>query len=136
MKARVMSLDIQGTHGEAYWPENREYFCALLDITIGPSEGDAGDIFQATVCSPSWFADNVLKTWREDPTHEYVEPAPQFGRHYLFANTFDEETIRSAVEKWVGDQAAGDWPTLAQRLSRNLAWEFEDYQPYQEDASG
>lgn len=135
MKAKVMSLFIQGPHGEAYWPENPEYFGAHLDITIGPSEGNVGDIFQATVCSPSWFADNILKTRRQHPTHEDVEHAPQFGRHYLFANTFDEETIQSAVEKWVVSQAADDWATLAQRLSRNLAWEFEDCRTCQKDVS-
>lgn len=135
MRARVIELSVEDPRGQAYRPQDPTCFSALLNMTLGPGDGDKGDILYATVCSPSWFAENVLTSVRLHPTHEDVEHSPVFGRHYLFANIFDEEAIRAAVEQWVTSQTADTWHALAIRLSRNLAWEFEDYRPSDRDAA-
>lgn len=128
MKAQVVRISIQGARGQPYQPVDPKCFSTLLVATIGPEGGEDGDIFYATVCSPSWFADHVLRSAREDPTHEDVDHGPTFGRHYMFDNSFDEDAILAAVKSWVASQTAETWQALAVRLSRNLAWEFEDYQ--------
>lgn len=127
MRANIKHLTIELLENHASWPEDPRYFGSLIDMTIGPVDQDGGDIFCCTVCSPGWFADNVLKTKRQHPTHEDVQNPPTFGRHYLFANTFDEELIIGIVRRWVESQEGGDWSELAVRLARNLSWEFEDF---------
>ncbi|WP_420537766.1 Imm8 family immunity protein [Ketogulonicigenium vulgare] len=52
---------------------------------------------------------------------------PRFGRHFLFANSFDQKAIFSVVEHWVTSQDGNVWQEVARRISRNLAWEYEDY---------
>ncbi len=111
-------------------PLDPDYFCSLIDVVVGPVESQAGDNFSCTACSPSWFADHVLRTKRQNPTHEDVQHPPTFGRHFLFANVFDQQKLFAAVDHWVTSQEGNDWQELANRLSRNLAWEFEDYQEW------
>ncbi|MTH61458.1 Imm8 family immunity protein [Paracoccus litorisediminis] len=132
MRASIKSLDIEGLDDPEAWPEDIEYFAALIVMTIGPDYEDAGEFFSCTVCSPLWFAENVLKTKRLDPSHEDIQHPPKFGRHYLFATRFNEKLIVEAVRHWVTSQEGVDWQDLAVRLSRNLAWEFEDYREYVE----
>lgn len=104
MKAQVVRISIQDARGQPYQLVDPKCFSALLVATIGPEGGEDGDIFYATVCSPSWFADNVLRSVREDPTHEDVDHGPTFGRHYMSGNSFDEDAILAAVKSWVANQ--------------------------------
>ena len=46
--------------GEWFYPDDTKYFGALLDLVIGPLNSEGGDNFSAIVCTPIWFADNVL----------------------------------------------------------------------------
>ncbi|QCI98410.1 Imm8 family immunity protein [Agrobacterium larrymoorei] len=126
MKAELKKFNMLGRDGEWFIPDNTEYFGALLDLVIGPPDSKGGDNFSAVVCTPLWFADNVLNPKPGHETHER-HSHPLFGRHYLFVQSYDERAIRDVVEYFIASQTADNWDRLATLLSRELAWEFEDY---------
>ncbi|WFR97613.1 Imm8 family immunity protein [Rhizobium tumorigenes] len=131
MKAELKNFDIVGMNGEWFSPDHTEYFGALLDLVIGPLDSEGGDNFSAIVCTPLWFADNVLSPKPIHETHE-IHSRPLFGRHHLFVQSFDEHIIRETIEQFIAAQTGDDWRSLALRLSRELAWEFEDYASFNE----
>ncbi|XUY27453.1 Imm8 family immunity protein [Agrobacterium sp. rho-8.1] len=131
MRAELKNFDVVGWDGECFFPDDTEYFGALLDLKIGPFDSKGGDNFSAIVCTPLWFADNILNPRPMHETHER-HSRPRFGRHHLFVKSFNERAIRAAIESFIADQTADDWNGLALLLSRDLAWEFEDYVEFKE----
>jgi len=131
MKAELKKFNVLGMDGELFYPDDTKYFGALLDLVIGPLNSEGGDNFSAIVCTPIWFADNVLNPKPIHETHER-HSHPLFGRHHLFVQSFNERSIREAIEHFIAAQIADDWSSLALRLSRELAWEFEDYASFNE----
>ena len=127
MKAKIHAFWLQDNFGQVYWPEDLTDFCAIADMTIGPEADVAGDIFTLSVCSPKWLANNVLRPKVAHQSHEQRHELA-FGRHYLFAEEYDPEKIRQAVESIVSSAKGNNWSEIALFLSRYFAWEYEDHQ--------
>lgn len=127
MKAELKRFCIWDENCQSFFPEDPENFGAVADLTIGPKGEEGGDIFQAYVCTPRWFEENIMTKRPTHPTEETVRKN-SFGRHYLFLRSFDEAEIRSEIEALVARVSGGDWSKVARDLSRYLVWEYEDFQ--------
>lgn len=94
-------------------------FGFLLQAMIGPLDTDGEDLFQFVVCTPDWFADNLLR-----PTKIIS------GEHTLFVTEYDYKALRGFIERAVHREEAATWDDLARQLSWLGDWEFSDYDPY------
>lgn len=127
MKAKLLDIAVcDPNHLQAYFPDDLTEFCASIEMSIGPVGGRGGDYFRATACSPSWFHNNILLPRKQHETHEQIVRA-EFGRHFIFFATYDEDEIKWFVSDFIDKQSGSDWPELSGRLARYFQWEFEDY---------
>lgn len=120
MHAQLRSLSVKVGPLSEFTPADPTYFGALLDATIGPAGGLGEEIFQATVCSPRWLADNVLA----GPNKGFA-----FVRHHLVIDHWDAAHVEKLIVDLCGRVSGPTWSDVANKLSRYLAWEFEDYAP-------
>lgn len=88
---------------------------STLRIKIGPENNPSADDFELFVCTPDWINKNVFE--------------PRWGRHMLIVREFNLEAITSLIEDYL-DKCEGDcWNSIANKIARLMAWEFEDYKP-------
>jgi len=120
VRAQLRSLSLEFDSLGEFRPTDPTHFGALLDATIGPAGGPGEEIFQATVCSPSWLADNVLA----GPNKGFV-----FLRHHLVVERWDAAHVENLVIDLCDRVSGPTWSDVASKLSRYMAWEFEDYAP-------
>jgi len=106
----VPNLDPQG-----YKPDDPEDFNCTFCFTIGPADGDGGEQFQVSVCSPKWLI-------RECGSRGFV-----WGRHHLVVSRYKLEEILNVTSKFLDNQTGTSWAEVATKLARIAAWEFEDY---------
>lgn len=126
MKAKLFEFWLQDDQLQAYWPEDLTNFCAIADMRIGSETGIGSDNFSLSICSPKWFEDNALRLQVTHHSHEQRHELA-FGRHYLFAEEYNEKKIKQAVMGIVNDAKGNDWPEIALYLSRYFRWEYEDH---------
>jgi hypothetical protein len=90
-------------------------FSISLRAMIGPAGSKGEESFDFEVCSPAWLTAE-LQRW------------PLItGRFFLIANRFDPKEIESYVRKRIAQASGDDWGTIAEKIARWSAWEFEDY---------
>jgi hypothetical protein len=99
-----------------YVPEDPEDFRCTCGLTIGPANSEGGEQFYLTVCSPKALAKAAEKDG-------FV-----WGRHYFIVPEYNLKTITGIITKFVSRCSGGTWKDVAGKLSRFVAWEFEDYQ--------
>ena len=126
MKAEIKRFCIWDNRSQQFYPENPDYFFAIVDMDIGLEGSEGGDLFNLKVCTPRWFEDHEMTIRPNDPTHEAVRKN-MFGRHYLFVSSFDEAKIEEEVQRLVHRVEGKDWNELALRLSQFFAWEYENF---------
>ena len=119
MKAKLKEMySLELDHAlEEYWPEDQNNFGIAVRLMIGLENGRGSESFDILVCTPDW-----LKS-------QYAEEQYVWGRHMLIMLTYDFNLIKGAIERYIASCTGDDWLTIAQKLSRMGAWEFEDYQP-------
>ena len=100
---------------ERFRPADADSFSFLLQIMIGPADGDAEESFDVVVCTPTWLLRN----------HERKDII--FGRHRLVVLEYDFERIRRVIQDYCARLNAPTWEGLAAKLARLGKWEFEDY---------
>ena len=103
-----------------YEPPLPDDFGVLLLALVGPDDGSGEEAFYITVCSPQWLARATM-----DENAKGFE----FVRHRLVVNRWDPDLFRRAVADLCSHTSGLDWPEVANKLSRFMAWEFEDYTP-------
>ncbi|KUY93669.1 hypothetical protein WS48_21355 [Burkholderia sp. RF7-non_BP1] len=85
-----------------------------MTFTIGRIGGVGGDLFRIKVCTPDWLKLNVGNM--------------SWGRHILVVNNgYRPQEIIDYVGEFVSSIDEKDWPGLAEKISRVMEWEFEDY---------
>jgi hypothetical protein len=94
--------------------EGEDFEIGLL-AEIGPKGEEGAELFYLTALSPS-IVGNLAKD------------GPRFLRHFLVMKSFDESTAKDAVERLCRRTNGPDWKSVAEKLARYMAWEFEDYQ--------
>lgn len=102
---------------DTYWPNDSECFGMWIEFSVGAKEADGADNFRLFVCTPEWLK------------NESELRGATWGRHMLILHEYDLAAIKAEVDKCVEQCTANDWSTIAQKISRFAAWEYEDYQP-------
>lgn len=104
---------------ETYIPPVANDFGVLVLAEIGPADDDRGaDGFYVTVCSPNWLARMALE--ENDKGFEFIH-------HQLVVDRWDPVLFQRAIQDLCYSTTGEDWDEVATKLSRYLAWEFEDY---------
>jgi hypothetical protein len=120
MKAAIRtlwSLEIEDDFA-AFKPADAECFGTWIRVAAGPRDGAGSESFDIFVCTPRW-----LEREAEEGG------GAVWARHSLILKRFDRAAIASEISKAVEQCSASDWGSLAKKLSRIGAWEFEDYEP-------
>lgn len=117
MHAELRSLLVEGDSIQAFAPASPDHFGVLVAAEIGPSVGLGSEVFYLTVCSPSWLAENAL---------EGAHKGSVFLRHHLVLDAWGASQVDRAVNDLCRRSAGDRWQETAVKLSRYLAWEFEE----------
>jgi hypothetical protein len=99
----------------SYTPPVAETFGIFIQAMIGPLASEGEEAFGFTACTPSW-----LKS-------ELMAERGRWGRGLLLVSAYDYSTILNSVQSLCSSVEADDWSGIAEKLSRYLYWEFEDY---------
>jgi hypothetical protein len=86
-----------------------------LGLTIGPHDGDGGELFYLIVCTPKWLATECEKDG-------FV-----WGRHHLIVPEYNLKAITAIIITFVERCSGESWQEVTSKLSRIASWEFEDY---------
>lgn len=119
MKAEIKSLyslELEDSLSQ-YQPDDASNFGTWIRARIGPENESSSDSFDILVCTSDW-----LRT-------QCAEDGPTWGRHMLIVAAYEFDAIESFLARYVAQCTGIDWPSVATKLSRIGAWEFEDYQP-------
>ena len=116
MRAKIESIDLIDHENWAYFPDDMSNFCVAAEALIGPEDDQGAEIFGFEVCTPIWFSENL-------------GDGPLFLRHVILINEYNEQEIKRIVESLVERTFGNSWHEIAEKLSRYMRWEFEDYQP-------
>ncbi|TQX86053.1 MULTISPECIES: Imm8 family immunity protein [Rhizobium] len=115
MIATAKSIELIDYENWNYWPDDVKNFCAAAEAMIGPVENDGAEIFSFEICTPKWFAENRLAK-------------ATFTRGIVFVPEYDEQAVKMIIADLVAKTSGDTWGEIAEKLSRYLRWEFEDYQ--------
>lgn len=111
---RIHSPDVNNLL--AYHPIEPDNFGLLLQLMVGPAEGEGEESFDVMVCTPKWLKEN----------HSLSDVV--FGRHYLIVFQYEYDRIYRALAQYVDGIEGDDWIEVASKVGRIGKWEFEDYQ--------
>ena len=121
MRADLRGLDTADAPGgdlRAYQPGDAAHFALAITASIGATGETGAELFQFTVCSPSWLA--------EDP----LPKGFAFLRHTLVVERWDPDIVERAMRDLCLRTEGDNWNEIAVSLSRFGHWEFEDYRPH------
>jgi len=99
---------------ESFLPAEPQHFGILVQAFIGSSDTSIEESFDFMVCTPDWLSERLEK-------EKYL-----FGRHYLFVQTYNYQTIWQAISGLCGQFIDSEWVNVAQKIGRYGYWEFED----------
>jgi hypothetical protein len=112
---KLYSLEIEDAM-TAYWPSEVDNFGTWIRLSVGPSGQVGTDNFELFVCTPKWLFEQLEK-----------DSAARWGRHLLIVREYDLTVISKRLAQLVQQSSGLDWQTIALKISRFAAWEFEDY---------
>jgi hypothetical protein len=95
-------------------PDNCSVF---IETTIGPKGKEGEEIFSFTVVTPKYLA---------------LNPESRWGRGYLIVSQFSWSTIESMLGRLLIRAYRDSWSEAAKILSKELEWEFDNYQEYKQ----
>jgi hypothetical protein len=96
-------------------PEDPDRFGIGVTALIGPLGMPGAELFQFTVCTPTWLADQEF------------EQGFRWGASFLFVSRWNENLVRRAFTDLCRRAEGPDWVTITTFLSRYGYWEFSDY---------
>lgn len=118
MRAELKSLHSPDIDLDTFRPDDPSKFGFLLQAMIGPEGEDGAESFDIQVCTPQWLLDR----------HSQGEcPNVIFGAQMMVVFSYDLSQVLGALKHYCQKCVGKDWQTLASKLSRLGAWEFEDY---------
>ena len=98
-------------------PQDPTNFGFVVTAAIGPKDAEGVEVFDFFVCTPRWLAANI-------PERGY-----EWGRFKLILPRWDDDALLPALTDLCAQATGPDWESVAARLARYGAWEFEDDQP-------
>lgn len=115
MKARLLSLTSPDAPDLKRFEPDSPAFRIFLEAEIGPADEESSDVFGFFACSPDWIAQQVA-------TRGFL-----LGYHHVIVREFDVGLIRSTIANVCEGVAGDDWSSVAMKIARHGAWEFEGY---------
>lgn len=101
---------------DSFEPVDPAWFGILVDVYLGPKDGPGEELFQFSVCSPSYMeADAALY-------------GTKWLRGYVLMPSWDYDALCRLVQDLCDRTEGADWHEVAMKLSRYMEWEFDDYQ--------
>ena len=94
-------------------PEVPNNCAILIEIDIGLKGEEGADIFYFTAITPKAIAEHPEKRW---------------GRGYLIMPIFSWGEIKKSLENLLMHCSGEDWNEISSKLSKELHWEYENYQ--------
>jgi hypothetical protein len=85
------------------------------EAMLGTCTSNGEEIFSFSICSPKWVENNA-------------QDKPFFAQYTLITDTISEERVREAIASLLDSIDGSDWTDLANKISKYLRWEFDDYQ--------
>lgn len=122
MRATIRYFHSPDIDIDNYQPDDPTNVGFLLQLFVGPSDGQGEESFDVFVCTPKWLQEQVMRE------------RAIFGRHHLVVDRYDVEFIKQTLIDAVNTKKAADWPTLALKLATIGRWEFEDYKNERPDS--
>ena len=111
-------------------PADPAYFAIPVILFIGGTDDPDGptDSFETLVSSPAWLNDHLADIQADDPTEtDGLTGLPyRTGRGLWLMPRWDHAVFQRDLDALFLTAAGPDWPTVANRLSRHLEWEYED----------
>ena len=101
---------------DQYRPPSTDLFEVFIEFEIGSSETEGSDLFGLTVCSPR----SLVERQRRPKGYE-------FQHAVLVMDRWDAGLIERAVSGLCQQTSGSDWHSIAESLSRFMAWEFADH---------
>lgn len=119
MKAIVKSIWMNSAslNLDEYLPDCTESFGLWVEFSVGIKDEDGADDFRIFVCTPEWLK------------NECTPVRSIWGRHMLIVSEYNIDLIKAEIDQCVENCTGENWPTIAPKIARFAAWEFEDYQP-------
>lgn len=122
MRPVINSISLQdGDSLETFQPNDSENFYVHVRVMIGPANQEGEESFDVQVCTPQAL------------TQELDLRGYSFIRRRLIVSVWTPDLIREAIQRRVSTLTADSWTELARKLTEFAAWEFEDYQPAQQN---
>jgi hypothetical protein len=118
MKAEIKDIhspDIPNP--STYKPANPDNFGFLIQLFIGPKDGDGSESFDIIICTPQWLSERYNK-------QDII-----MGRHHLIVFEYNYERIIQRINKYLQHCKGETWQQVAEKVARLGLWEFEDYVP-------
>lgn len=106
-------------------PEPKDFgFNAVIYIGV---EGEEGmDLFDLVVCSPPWMARELTTgRWMARITREDVDPITMTPFVFYMQRWEPTELLTQLRSLCARCSPAPDWSSLANRLARYMAWEYD-----------
>ena len=109
----LYSLDVPDL--EAWQPEDPECFALNVRAIIGPEGSEGEESFDVTICTAAWLA-------QEPPPKGF-----EFLHSRILVERWQYETVKRALGDLCVHTSGKNWIDIANRLSRYMHWEFDDY---------
>lgn len=105
----IISPDLE--HGSV--PPEPDCCSVFIEAEIGIKGKEGADLFSFTAITPKFLS---------------LNPETRWGRGYLIVNEFSWPLIESMLGRLLMHAHKDTWAEIASLLSKELNWEFENYQ--------
>jgi hypothetical protein len=110
---RVHSPDIDDL--SSFQPEDEKNFSFLIQLMVGPDDGEGEESFDVEVCTPHWIE------------HTCDDDDIIVGKNKLIVLKYDYKKIEEKIHDLLRTCTGETWEEVAFKVSRIGKWEFEDY---------
>jgi hypothetical protein len=106
MEARLKGLHSPDVSDLESWkPNDPVSWGFLLQALVGRADDKGEESFEIIVCTPSWFATNLLTEGLRS------------GEHTLFMNRYDFRVLKSYLERRIHAATGDTWSEIASKLA-------------------
>ncbi|HEY6475382.1 MAG TPA: Imm8 family immunity protein [Polyangia bacterium] len=97
------------------WAPDGDEMCVWLELSIGPADGDAADLFQVCIATQS----GLKAAPRSIKARDGVKARPIVLREYSWG------AVQGAIRNRLGSCSGADWTEIQQKLRRQFDWVHE-----------
>src|SRR5271168_4976155 len=99
---RLHSPDIPDL--ETYAPVEDDKFGFLLQVMVGPTNGNGEESFDVVVCTPKWLLE------------KYKDSDILLGLHKVIVFKYDYARLRGFIDKFLANCSGTNWTEIAHKV--------------------